>query len=65
MEIAINVYDEDSDLLNIIDSGVVVMEEEEVESVVDLALEIAMRHSQGMEVEKFLDRLVEVCEDFI
>ena len=65
MEIAINIYDEDDEHLNILDSGVVVMEEEEVESIVDLALEIASRHSKGIDYEKFLDRLVEICEDYI
>ena len=65
MEIAINIYDEDSDHLNVIDSGVVVMEEEEFEPIVDLALEIAWRHSKGIDYEKFLDRLVEICDYYI
>lgn len=64
MEIAINVYEEIDDI-NILDSGVVVMEQDEVESVIDIALEIVYRRMENLPTEKFLERLDELLGDCV
>ncbi len=65
MNIDINIYDEESDHINIIDTGVVDIDRYKAEEIIDLALEIASRHKQGIDASAFIEKLMEVCEDCV
>lgn len=63
--VTINFYSGDTDVINIIDTGFVVMAGNTIESIVDLALEISTRKKIGVDYQVFLDRLEEVCAEHI
>lgn len=59
---AINIYDENSVCPNILDSSIAQMSEDEADSLVDIALEIAMRVKHKMPYDEFMRLLVDNCE---
>lgn len=62
LDIRVNLYDEDtSNGINVVDSGVVFLEESDIERLVDLALEIGQRHRDGKDVSAFVQRIAEVA----
>lgn len=63
--VTINFYSDDTDAINILDTGFVVMDGNTIESIVDLALEISLRKKIGVDHQVFLDRLEEVCAEHI
>ena len=64
MEFAINTYEE-IDFINVLDTGVINLDKDLVESVIDIALEIVYRRKENLPDEKFLERLDELLGDCV
>ncbi len=61
-EYPINIYDDESEHINILDQGVVALTESELQNVIDLAIEIAYRAKHDVPYEKFLEKLADDLE---
>lgn len=59
----INIYDDENSEINILDSGVIFIDDETNDKLIDMAIEISYRVSIGSDYQKFVDRLMEICKD--
>ena len=64
MQFAINLYEE-IEGVNILDTGIVDVDNDDVQSVIDLALEIVYRRQEKLPIEDFMGLLDDVLGKYM